>query len=137
MKYLFFILFPSILIAQTKTGFTFTRESGNLFVRQFDTITTSSGTEYRTEVLQFPDTTSAASHMLSRKNALFEQAARWAQKAHADSTSANRLRHIGSDARIFIIDKPIIKPLEKTPEIITVPPVKKSPAKKPKKKKTT
>ena len=133
-KILFILLCPLFLAGQTKTGFTFTNESGDYFVRQRDTITTASGFEYRTQVTEFPDSSSASIYMETLKDALFEQAGRWAQKAHADSVAANRLRQIGSDAGLFSIPESISPP-EKIPELITIPETPKKKAVKPKKQK--
>lgn len=137
IRIFFLFIIPVIAQAQTYTGFTITNESGDINVRQFDTTVTASGNYYRSELITFPDSTAAAVYLESKKNALFEQAGRWAQKAREDSIAARRLREIGTDAGIFALPAPA-QPPEQIPEMIILPAPNKSPAakqKKPRKKK--
>ena len=117
---------------QAQTGYQLVNESGDILVKQTDTITTLTGVQYSTLITEFADSLSAAQYLEAEKNTMFANAARFAAMAHDDSTRANRIRQIGSDAGLFSVPQPSPPP-PKIPELITIPEPVKLPATKQKK----
>lgn len=141
--FIFLVIHPFLTSGQR--GYTLTNESGDIIVTVRDTIDTGNGIIHKSETIEFVDSTAAANYLEVLKDKYFTSAANYAQLAHADSVTANRIRQIGSDSGLFSIGSPSIQPApDKPPLIIEMPdilpdkkpkqPTKKKPSKKSKPK---
>lgn len=131
----FLVIHPFLIKAQR--GYALANESGDIVVTVRDTINTGNGIIYKSETIEFTDSTAAAVYLENLEGNYFANAYKLAQLAHTDSITANRIRQIGSDSGLFSI--PAQPPQNDIPVLIEMPhkaiEPKKEPIKKPKSKK--